>query len=72
MATKKPVMPPECCGNCRFSHDVRGQTFLLCMVQPPFPVMSQEEDNQIDWLRGGATEPNDPRCFYWQPKTGVN
>lgn len=68
MATKKPVMPHDTCGACRFSYDVRGQTFLLCMANPPYPVKSEVEEDEIEWLRGAAVESQDPACFFFQPK----
>jgi hypothetical protein len=72
LATKRATMPPECCGNCKFSLDVRGQTFLLCMAHPPVPMAVQDDEAGFDWVRGGAVEPNDPRCYFWMPKTGIN
>lgn len=67
MAAKKVTMPTECCGGCRFAFDVRGQDYLLCMAQPPIALRT--DDDEIEWLRGGAVEPTDPRCWFFVPKS---
>jgi len=70
VAAKKPAMPNDCCGMCRFSNEVKGNDYLLCVALPPFPVVFEDNDSP-GWIRGGYVEARDPRCIYFHPK-GIN
>jgi hypothetical protein len=63
----KQKMPNDCCGGCVFAHNIAKQDYLLCMVNPPFPVTDATDDG-VTWERGAAVDATDPRCYYFVPK----
>ena len=70
MATKKPKMPEDCCGNCVFAHSRTGDTYLLCYASLPTLAFDEMEQENV-WTRGAAVEANEPRCWYFIPKGRV-
>ena len=69
--TLKATMPPDCCGNCVFSKEVKGSEYLMCFAMPP-TAHPHDELDEVEWIRGGSVGPTDPRCYFFAPKTGLN
>lgn len=59
-----PDIPAECCGVCKFSHNM-GQD-LVCYVASP--VLLPDENGVISAHRGVEVFPQDPICKDFQPR----
>lgn len=58
MAKKQQVFPENCCGACKFSHDVEGQ--LECFASPPVTLM--DEAMEVIYIRSVPVSPEDHIC----------
>lgn len=64
------VMPPDTCGGCYFCHPhLDDEAWRLCLALPPLPVVGIDGNGR--WPRGGEVQPDEPRCIFFMPKTGV-
>jgi len=55
--------PEYCCGVCCYFH--RYENADMCMVSEPVPVV---QNDQIIFLRGANTDPEDPACRHFSPR----
>lgn len=58
MAKKQQVFPEDCCGACKFSHDVVGN--LECFGNPPSVLM--DEAMEVIYIRSVPVAHEDYPC----------